>query len=154
MQYGPARQSSRACAKMLVRAGHRCSVCYCLISLCSCHHGKLNSISCSGHGSHAAHSHPEPAHASSCVSQAADLLFRVRFGASEYQLYSVACLSSPPAPPRMATSTPSPSGRFCIDPIRGSNGERTNTGPCPQLLHRVSFMQFSIGCTLVALWLS
>ena len=78
MQYGPARQSSRACAKMLVRAGHRCSVCYCLISLCSCHHGKLNSISCSGHGSHAAHSHPEPAHASSCVSQAADLLFSIR----------------------------------------------------------------------------
>ncbi|CAE7323777.1 unnamed protein product, partial [Symbiodinium microadriaticum] len=27
MQYGPARRSSRACAKMLVRAGHRCPAC-------------------------------------------------------------------------------------------------------------------------------
>ena len=78
MQYGPARQSSRACAKMLVRAGHRCSVCFCLISLCSCHHGKLNSLSCSGHGGHTAHSHPVPTHASSCVSQAADLFFSIR----------------------------------------------------------------------------
>ena len=78
MQYGPARHSSRACAKMLVRAGHRCSVCYCLISLCSCHHGKLSSFSCSGHGGRTAPSHPEPAHASSCVSQAADLLFHIR----------------------------------------------------------------------------
>ena len=36
MQYGPARRSSRACAKMLVRAGHRCPACFCLTSLCRC----------------------------------------------------------------------------------------------------------------------
>ena len=76
-QYGPARHSSRACAKMLVRAGHRCSVCYCLISLCSCHHEKFSPLSCTGYGGRTPPSYPELAHALSCVSQAADLLFHI-----------------------------------------------------------------------------
>ena len=76
-QYGPARHSSRACAKMLVRAGHRCSVCYCLISLCSCHHEKFSPLSCAGYGGCTPPSYPELAHALSCVSQATDLLFHI-----------------------------------------------------------------------------
>ena len=69
MQYGPARRSSRACAKMLVRAGHRCPTCFCLTSLCRCRRERVISCLCSGPGGHAARSHQGPAHISLCASQ-------------------------------------------------------------------------------------
>ena len=54
VQYGPARQSRRACAKMLVRAGHRCPTCFCLTSLCRCQRERvtccLPSLRCSCFG--------------------------------------------------------------------------------------------------------
>ena len=78
MQYGPARRSSRACAKMLVRAGHRCPACFCLTSLCRCHRERLTFCLCPGPGGHTALSRQGHAHASLCVSQAAELFFNFR----------------------------------------------------------------------------
>ena len=69
MQYGPARRSSRACAKMLVRAGHRCPTCFCLTSLCRCRRERVISCLCAGPGGSAARSHQGPAHISLCASQ-------------------------------------------------------------------------------------
>ena len=78
MQYGPARRSSRACAKMLVRAGHRCPACFCLTSLCRCHRERLTICLCPRPGGYTARSRQGHAHASLCVSQAAELFFNFR----------------------------------------------------------------------------
>ena len=78
MQYGPARRSSRAGAKMLVRAGHRCPTCFCLTSLCRCQRERITLCLCYGPGGHTALSHRRHAHMSFCVSQAAESSFRFR----------------------------------------------------------------------------
>ena len=78
MQYGPTRRSSRACAKMLVRAGHRCPACFCLISLCSCRRERLILCSHSEPSDHTASSYRGNVHISLCVSEAAALSFHFR----------------------------------------------------------------------------
>ena len=78
MQYGPARRSSRACAKMLVRAGHRCPTCFCLTSLCSCRRERITFCPGSGPSGHTASSHQGHAHISLCVSQGAELSLHFR----------------------------------------------------------------------------
>ena len=70
MQPGPARQSRRACAKMLVRAGHRCPTCFCLTSLCRCQREKVTRCLPSLKYSRSSHALQECPLLSSSVSQA------------------------------------------------------------------------------------
>ena len=105
MQYGPARRSSRACAKMLVRAGHRCPVCFCLKSFCSCSSERFLFCFCSEPGCRAARSHLGHVYASRCVTQAADLFFFARL---EPLPASSARMSSTPDPTPHAWKHPHP----------------------------------------------
>ena len=78
VQYGPARRSRRACAKMLVRAGHRCPTCFCLTSLCRCQRERVTFCLPSMRGNCIGHSHRAHALMSLPVSQAGEPSFYFR----------------------------------------------------------------------------
>ena len=95
MQYGPARRSSRACAKMLVRA----ATCFCLTSLCRCRRERIISCLCSGPGGHTARSHQGPAHISLCASQVVTFFFHFRLAPLLVSCAKISVRNPDPTPP-------------------------------------------------------
>ena len=136
LQYGPARSSRRACAKMLVRAGHRCPTCFCLTSLCRCPRERITFCLYSVLGGCTAHFHRGHTLVMSlCVSQAGDTscCFRLAPLSSATLGRLFAALTWPPT---ARTTHILANGRSCIGPIRGDNGdcpaEQASDGLRPQ----------------------